>query len=85
MAQIYAGVLGLLAFLTCLARGLLHGHGPDSVLRFACTSMLAFGVIGLAIGAWAQWIVKDSVESRLAVELADEKSLANKDVAKPVQ
>jgi hypothetical protein len=47
--------------------------------------MAAFGMIGLVIGAWAQWIVKDSVEARLAMELADEKSHIDKDVAKPVQ
>jgi hypothetical protein len=47
--------------------------------------LAVFGVIGLAIGAWAQWIVKDSVESRLAAELADEKSRTDKNVAKPVQ
>lgn len=85
MARIYAGILGLLAFLTCVTRGLLHGYGPDSVLRYACAAMAAFGVIGLAIGAWAQWIVKDSVETRLAAELADEHSHIDKDVAKPVQ
>lgn len=85
MAQIYAGILGLLAFLTCVVRGLLHSYGPDSVLRSACASLALFGMAGLVIGAWAQWIVKDSVEARLANELADEKSHTDKDVAKPVQ
>ena len=85
MAHIYAGVLGFLTFITCIVRGLLHGSEPDVVLRTACTAMAMFGVIGLVIGAWAQWIVKDSVESRWTTELADEPSRTDKDVAKPVQ
>ena len=89
MAHTYAGVLGFLTFITCIVRGLLHGYGPDVVLRTACAGMAMFGVIGLVIGAWAQWIVKDSVESQLAAELAsgrsDGQGHTDKDVAKPVQ
>ena len=85
MAHIYAGVLGLLTFLTCIARGLLHGDRPDAVLRTACVAMAMFGVMGLIIGAWAQWIIKDSVESQLIAELAGTQSRTDKDVAKPVQ
>jgi len=31
VARIYAGILGPLALLTCIARGIVHGGGTDSV------------------------------------------------------
>lgn len=72
MARIYAGILGLLAFLTCIARGLAHSSGVDSTLWLACGSMLAFAAIGLVVGACAGWIVEDSVGQRLAAQWAAE-------------
>ena len=50
MSRIYAGVLGLLAFLISLLRGMLHGYGTDSVLATACGSTLLLATVGLAIG-----------------------------------
>ncbi len=72
MAHLYAGILGLLAFLTCVARGMIHGGAVGSVLGAACLSVLAFGVIGYVIGWLAQWIVEDSVRGRILAELAAE-------------
>lgn len=70
MARTYAGVLGSLAFLVSLARGLLHGGSAESVVWGACGCLLVFAVIGCGLGQMAQGIVDDAVVGRLAAELA---------------
>jgi hypothetical protein len=70
VARLYAGILGLLAFLTSLIRGIVHGSGAESTLGSACLCMALFAVVGVALGGVARWIVEDSVNSRLAAELA---------------
>jgi hypothetical protein len=86
VARIYAGVLGLLAFLTCLARGAFQGGRPGSILQTACLALLGFALLGQVIGAWAAWIVEDAVRGRLAAELAaDAGKDHEKDFVQPVQ
>ncbi len=70
MARLYAGILGLLAFLTNLIRGMVHGYGAESTLWSACLGMALFAVVGVILGGIARWIVEDSVNSRIAAELA---------------
>ena len=70
----YAGILGPLAFLTCLARGLIHGGGTETVLLTAWCSLLVFAAIGGVIGWVAERIVEDSVRGRISAELAAEES-----------
>ena len=70
MARIYCGILGLLSFLTTLIRGWIHGGDSESILRSAWLSLLLFSVIGLVIGWIAGKIVEESVNTRLAAELA---------------
>ncbi len=72
MAHLYAGILGLLAFLTSVARGIIHGGGIESVLWAAWLSLLAFGVVGYTVGWLAERIVEDSVRGRILAELAAE-------------
>ncbi len=74
MAQVYAGILGPLAFLTSLARGLTHAGGIDSVLWTAWCSLLAFAAIGYVIGWVAEKTVEESVHGRIAAELAAEEA-----------
>ena len=66
VARLYAGILGLLAFLTTLVRGMLHGGDPESVLWSAWCSLLAFVLVGGVVGWFAGWIVEDTVRSRFA-------------------
>jgi hypothetical protein len=73
VARIYCGILGLLSFLTTLARGWIHGGDVESVLRAAWISLPLFCVIGLVIGWIAERIVEQSVKERLALELAGNK------------
>lgn len=70
MARTYAGVLGSLAFLVSLARGLLHGGSTELAVGVACGHLLVFAVIGCVLGRMAQGIVDDAVCGRLAAELA---------------
>jgi hypothetical protein len=71
VARIYCGILGLLSFLTTLARGWIHGGDTESILRTAWLNLLLFGVIGLIIGWIAERIVEESVNARLAGELSE--------------
>ncbi len=72
MAHIYAGILGPLAFLTAVARGVIHGGGAESVLLGAWFGLLAFSAIGYVAGWIAGRVVAESVRGRIANELAAE-------------
>jgi hypothetical protein len=74
VACIYAGILGLLAFLTCVVRGLIHGESPSSVLLLATLSLAVFALIGSIFGSLASRAVEDSVRGRLQAELAGERA-----------
>jgi hypothetical protein len=70
MARIYAGILGLLAFATVVARGVAHQISPSSTLWQACGMLFVFAAVGYLIGSTARWLVDDSVRGQLAGELA---------------
>jgi hypothetical protein len=69
VAQTYGGILGLVAFLTTLARAWIHGGDTESILWASWLSLLLFSIVGLFIGWIAGIIVEDSVRTRLAAEL----------------
>jgi hypothetical protein len=71
VARIYCGILGLLSFLTTLARGWIHGGDTESILWAAWLNLLLFGIIGLVIGWIAGRIMEQSVSARLAAELSE--------------
>jgi hypothetical protein len=70
VARIYAGILGPLAFLTSLARGIVHGGSSQTVLETAWCCLLGFAAAGYVIGRLAEWTIIESVHGRLAAELA---------------
>jgi hypothetical protein len=66
----YAGVLGPVAFVTMIARGVLGGGGSQTTLLHAWVALLLFASLGHVIGALASWIVQESVQDQVAAELA---------------
>lgn len=66
MGRHYAGILGLLAFLTVVMRGLVHGAGAESTLLAAAIHLFLFAFVGYLVGQLAGWIVLDSVRAKLA-------------------
>ncbi len=74
VAHTYAGILGLLAMLAALMRGLTHGSSPQTVVSTAWICLLVFACIGGAVGALAGWIVEQSVQARVLAELESHES-----------
>ena len=70
LARNYAGVLGLLAFATMLARGLFRGAGVEATVGPAWLALWAAAAAGWTIGWLAEGIVTQSVAGRLAAEMA---------------
>lgn len=75
MGPSYAGILGPIAFLTMLIRGVVGGSSADGVLLSSALSLFAFAAIGYVIGRVADHIVLESVRQRFDRDLkAREKS-----------
>ena len=74
MARQYAGILGLLALMVSLMRGIVAGGAGEATLWTAWLSLVAFTVIGAVIGWLAERIVRESVSSRILTELQEKKS-----------
>ncbi|MBX3412479.1 MAG: hypothetical protein KF708_07315 [Pirellulales bacterium] len=70
MGRNYAGVLGLLAFFTVLARGLTHGASAEGMVQSAATALVIFAAAGYVIGSLAAWNVEQSIRAQLADEVA---------------
>ena len=74
MAHTYAGILGPIAFLTSVARGVVDGGSAESVLFIAWCSLLVFSVVGYVVGWIAERAVVESVRGRIEAEVAAEKA-----------
>ncbi len=69
MGPSYAGILGPIAFVTTVTRGLIYGGAAESILVSAWCHLVAFAAAGFVIGSLASWIVDDSVRSRVEAQL----------------
>lgn len=76
MARVYAGILGLLAFLTTLAHGTIHAQPAEGILLAAWCSLLVFAGLGGVMGWIAGRTVEESVRAKIAVEMAARKNEA---------
>jgi len=74
VARQYAGILGLLALMVSLMRGILAGGVSEATLWTAWLGFLAFTAIGAVIGWLAERIIRDSVSSQILSELQEKKS-----------
>jgi hypothetical protein len=70
VARTYAGILGPLALVTYLVRGLIHAHHADAILFGAWVSLVVFAALGYVIGWIAGRAVEESVAARIAGEPA---------------
>jgi len=83
VARIYAGILGLLAFLTSMAHGVVHARATEALLLTAWWNLLVFAVLGSVIGWIAARIVEDSVSAAVARQLEAEKASEKVEPAQP--
>jgi ABC-type polysaccharide/polyol phosphate export permease len=72
VARQYAAILGLLALVVSLLRGLLAGGAGEATLWTAWLSLLAFTAVGAAIGWLAERTVRESVSSQILAELQEQ-------------
>lgn len=70
MARSYGGTLGLIAFLTVIVRGWTYGGAATPTLLAAWLSLLVAFPLGCVVGRLADWIVLESIRSKLAAEIA---------------
>jgi len=70
VARIYAGVFSLLAFLTMLIHGLAHSADTIQIVLRAWVCLVVFAGIGYVIGWIAGRAVEESVNVRIAAEVA---------------
>ncbi len=69
MGRSYAGILGLLAFATMVARGVLHSSSASSTCGAAAAMMFVFATIGYVVGRIAENVVTDALKARFANEM----------------
>ena len=73
MGPSYAGILGPIAFVTKLARGLFNGSSTDDLLISALISLVAFAAIGYVVGSLADRVILESVKQRFHREFTKQK------------
>ncbi len=69
MGRNYAGTLGLLAFATTIARGIVEGGSGGATLGMACLYLFVFAGIGGILGSLAGRIVEESVRAKMNAEI----------------
>lgn len=69
MGRIYAGILGVIAFLTVLVRGLIGGGNVETTMQAAVVSLAFMALVGAVIGRLAAWFVEDSIRWQVQCEL----------------
>ncbi len=80
MGRKYGGVLGLIAFATILARGVLRGGDAESTFLLASLCLMALAAVGYVVGNLAAWVVNESVRTKLADELDAQNSTGGEGV-----
>jgi hypothetical protein len=69
MGPLYAGILGQLAFVVALARGLLGGGSAGSTAFLAVICLGLFAAIGYLAGRVADQVLWDSIQAQFQNEM----------------
>jgi hypothetical protein len=69
MGPVYAGILGSLAFVLALTRGLVDGGSADHTLSTAGACLLVFALVGYLSGRVADQVLWESVRRRFQDEM----------------
>jgi hypothetical protein len=70
MARIYAGILGSLAMMVIICRGIKDSAGVEGTLTLAIVALAIYAAIGSVLGRIAQATVDESVRLKIEQQLA---------------
>jgi len=70
MGRIYAGILGPLAMVVIICRGIKDSAGLEGTLTLAIAALAVYAVIGAVLGQIAQATVDESVRLKIEQQLA---------------
>ena len=82
MGPSYAGILGTLAYVIVILRGVLQGYAVEGTIKLSILLLFVFAAIGYVIGKIAESTVEDSIQVQLqrefeALEKTDEVTSGN--------
>ena len=70
MARIYAGILGPLAMVVILCRGIKDSAGVEGTLTVAIVALAIYAIVGSVLGQIAQATVDESVRLKIEQQLS---------------
>ena len=69
MGPSYAGILGTLAYIIVILRGVLQGYAVEGTIKLSILLLFVFAAIGYVIGKIAESTIEDSIQVQLQREL----------------
>ena len=69
MGPSYAGILGTLAYVIVIFRGVLQGYAVEGTIKLSILLLFVFAAIGYVIGKIAESTIEDSIQVQLQREL----------------
>ena len=69
MGPSYAGILGSLAYVIVISRGVLQGCAVEGTVKLSILMLFVFAAVGYVIGKIAESTIKDSIRVQLQREL----------------
>ena len=68
MGPSYAGILGTLAYVIVILRGVLQGYAVEGTIKLSILLLFVFAAIGYVIGKIAESTIEDSIQVQLQRE-----------------
>ena len=81
MGRIYAGILGPLAMVVMICRGIKNSAGLEGTLTLAIAALAIYAIVGSVLGQIAQATVDESVRQKIERQLATPAGGATKGTA----